>query len=477
MATIGENHLKWSESSMSKTYDLKSIQRKYSCSNHYHHHHRTTKPTIAIAIILKMTRILLVVFISMAWPLSSWAHSPPIPSSHTSSIPMTLSNAAFRQRLLFGSSNKQQQQFNPYNNDGLNYYRLSSQKNSNNQRIKNNRFDKLRHLLAKAEALSSSPSLPSLYSSPHGFNINPLKYFHYQHQQSPNKEPTCEELRFLWSIKQFVLLDELVNENYLRNKNKDTTPTINVNNDNNIPSETDIEDNTNVGVIDNGNDNEQEILRKMLANIPKEKQVYITKIEPSNSKELDDNGSEEVKLSTEMSPLTSENIDDKNSQNVNKNEAMEKTEAETVSPYGIVHNSPSSARRGFKSQLQPTAETIGFFGEFFEDFFPLPNRTNLVKSQRLNQQQLLDRYLNGYNLRNGKQGMKISSPSRLVTVGNEDSFSNGIGQKLSFKQNRLKQNAESKSMSSPSSSTSSSRIMLPGFWHEKPVKPSVNLIN
>ncbi|OTF76368.1 hypothetical protein BLA29_003918 [Euroglyphus maynei] len=176
--------------------------------------------------------------------------------------------------------------------------------------------------------------------------------------------------------------------------------------------------------------------------------------------------------------LTSEAIEDKNS----SNKPPERTEAETVSPYGIVHNSPSSARRGMKSQqLQPATKTIGFFGEFVENFFPLQNRTNFMKNQNLNQQQLIDRYLNGYNIHNGKQGRKISKPSRLIQYGNNEDNSSGIGSQLSINKNPLKQNSVSMLMSSPSSSSSlsssSSSKMLPGFWHEKPVKPSVNLIN
>ncbi|KAH9529122.1 hypothetical protein DERF_003026 [Dermatophagoides farinae] len=481
MTTIEENPLNCLKLSMSKTNDLKSLQQDYYRSNHHHRITLSPKSIITVSIIIRMTWILLMVFMAMTWPLSSLAHSPPIPSSHTSSLPMTFSNAALRQRLLFGSSNKQQS--DPFSNNDFNYYHSSLQRNKNNLGIKNNRLDKLRHLLAKAKAEASL----SLYSPSHSMSINPLRYF-YQHQQQQNKgskEPTCEELRFLWSIKQLVLLDELSNNNYFRDKNK-VTSTINVNNNNDISTEREIEDDTNVGIIDNEDDNDQEILRKMLVDIPKEKQVYITKIEPSNSKEHDDSGVGQIKSLTETTTMTSEIIDDKNSNVVNQNKPLETTEAETVSPFGIVHNSPSSARRGSQSQLQPAAETVGFFGEFFEDFFPLPNRTNLVKSQRLNRQQLRDRYLNGYNLRNGKQGLKISSPSRY---GNEESYNGGIGQQRSKNQNRLKQNAESMLLSLPSSSISSSlsssssslpsssRMLLPGFWHEKPVKPSVNLIN
>lgn len=204
---------------------------------------------------------------------------------------------------------------------------------------------------------------------------NPLQntdstYYFYKHASMP----TCEQLRQAW----------LEENGFSRNTGRKTM-------------------------------SDEEKLKQLSELIPREQQVMITKIEPSEPKD-----EAEQKVAT---PATTT----------------------TDTSFGIIHKSPDDNKE--REELISEMDRImhgksssgggGKFGPFLADI--VQHETELEK----------EKYLNGYNLRSGKQGIKVRDygPARARARFN-----------------------------GPSRTRQSNGTLFPGVFHDKPVKPSIRLV-
>lgn len=248
-------------------------------------------------------------------------------------------------------------------------------------------------------------------------NNNPLKYYYRQAQQSIAASPPlsalappasplstqsspslCEKIGYLQAIKQ-VLLDS-------------DRAQINKQSDDQI-------------------DNEQQ---RSLKTQPK----ALVQLMPNGEKKLVGKFEQE-KVDRMIDPAQ------KSIGNGNDNKWATSKVTNGIWPYGIVRTSPSSARKG--SILKPNELNGGYFGEFLEEII------STEKNNKENQQ----RYLNGFNVRSGKEGIKISKTKHFEPVRHLPS--------------------ESMSLLSPSFSSSSlsSSMSIPGIFTKPFVKPSIRL--
>lgn len=320
-------------------------------SNHYHHNHqsqhnqqikfryplcyfRTTIQLLCITILL----ILTVNDLLFGGQCLVYGHSPPRAINYNVPL-LQLAQQLMRSKI---NNRTQQQQHDYYNSNRFGQRLTDPYSLMNQQRLLNQK-------LLVGETL---------------LNEQDPEYFQYKHHPVV---PSCDQLRKWW------LEEKTVN---VRGELKATPSAIQ----------------EPVGVEHLKEHNQLQQLSKL---IPKDQQVYITKIESDNKPDTD-------------------------------------------VEYGIVHKGPEEEENPNPKPQITTDNNKGVFGKFLDE---IVQRESELEKQK---------YLNGYNLRSGKQSVKVRD-----RVNNNRGKSRTSGSHFSRQTNAA---------------------MFPGIFHDKPVKPSIRII-